>query len=122
IVVHLHPRYLSLLIYAATLSAGWSMTACTGRKPPEAGPSAAEPAIPKPDRVQHNRLRDSCVQLLRTGDLALRTGNDITSRMFCEFNRIDKTYSHCGMVVVEHGYPFVYHSIGGEDNPDQRLR
>jgi len=24
--------------------------------------------------------------------------------------------------MVENGYPFVYHSIGGEDNPDERLR
>ena len=24
--------------------------------------------------------------------------------------------------MIENGYPFVYHSIGGEDNPDERLR
>jgi len=60
--------------------------------------------------------------MLRTGDLVLRTGNDMTSRMFCEFNRVNKTYSHGGLVIVEDGYPFVYHSIGGEDNPGERLR
>ncbi len=66
--------------------------------------------------------RDSCLRLLQTGDLLLRTGNDMTSRIFRELNQFDKTYSHGGLVVVEGGYPFVYHSIGGEDNPDERLR
>jgi hypothetical protein len=42
--------------------------------------------------------------------------------MLCQLNRRDKTYSHCGIVMVEDGYPFVYHSIGGEGNPDAKLR
>jgi hypothetical protein len=42
--------------------------------------------------------------------------------MLCQLNTRDKTYSHCGIVMVENGYPFVYHSIGGEDNRDARLR
>ena len=65
---------------------------------------------------------DSSVQLLRTGDLVVRTGNDITSYMLCQMNQKDKTYSHCGLVVIENGQPYVYHSIGGEANPDARLR
>jgi len=90
---------------------------------PAASRTSGTPAmITAAVQQQHLRLRDSCIRLLRTGDLLLRTGNDITSRMFCEFNRTDKTYSHGGLVIVEDGYPFVYHSIGGEDNPDERLR
>lgn len=65
---------------------------------------------------------DSCTKLLRTGDLLVRRGDDMTSYMLSQLNLKDKTYSHCGLVVVENGYPFVYHSIGGEDNPDQALR
>lgn len=65
---------------------------------------------------------DSAVQLLRDGDLALRTGADATSVMLRQMNMSDKTYSHCGIVMLENGYPFVYHSIGGEDNPDAKLR
>src|SRR5205823_1030742 len=34
----------------------------------------------------------------------------------------NKTYSHSGIVVIEDGKPYVYHSIGGEDNPDAVLR
>lgn len=65
---------------------------------------------------------DSGIRMLKTGDVVVRTGNDITSYMLCKVNWRDKTYSHCGLVVVENGYPFVYHSIGGEDNPDELLR
>lgn len=65
---------------------------------------------------------DSCVRLLQTGDLLVRRGDDMTSYMLSQLNTKDKTYSHCGIVVVEEGYPYVYHSIGGEDNPDQVIR
>ena len=65
---------------------------------------------------------DSGIHLLQQGDIVVRTGNDITSAMFCKMNRNDKTFSHCGIVIMEHGYPFIYHSIGGEDNPDETLR
>lgn len=65
---------------------------------------------------------DSSVHLLQNGDLVLRTGADATSYMLRQMNLTNKTYSHCGIVMVEDGYPFVYHSIGGEDNPDEKLR
>lgn len=65
---------------------------------------------------------DSSVQLLHNGDLVLRTGADATSYMLRQMNLTNKTYSHCGIVMMEGGYPFVYHSIGGEDNPDAKLR
>jgi hypothetical protein len=68
------------------------------------------------------RAIDSVIHLLRDGDLALRTGADATSVMLRQMNLTNKTYSHCGIVMIENGYPFVYHSIGGEDNPDSRLR
>lgn len=65
---------------------------------------------------------DSAIHMLKDGDLALRTGADATSVMLRQMNLTNKTYSHCGIVLIEDGYPFVYHSIGGEDNPDARLR
>ncbi|MCD6064101.1 MAG: hypothetical protein K0R82_2012 [Flavipsychrobacter sp.] len=68
------------------------------------------------------RSVDSAVTLLHSGDIVVRTGNDATSYMLCQLNTKDKTYSHCGIVMLENGYPFVYHSIGGEANPDARLR
>ena len=70
----------------------------------------------------NKRLVDSAVSLLKSGFIVLRTGMGADSYLLAQMNRKDKTYSHCGIVMIEHGYPFVYHSIGGEDNPDERLR
>lgn len=52
----------------------------------------------------------------------MRRGIDATSYMLSIANQRNKTYSHCGLVMVENGYPFVYHCIGGEDNPNECLR
>ena len=65
---------------------------------------------------------DSAISLLKSGNIVLRTGNSAISQMLAHMNQKDKTWSHCGIVMVENGYPFVYHAIGGEDNPDERLR
>ena len=77
------------------------------------------------DRVskpENFRYVDSGVTILRNGDLVLRTGADVISYMLCQLNQENKTYSHCGLVMIENDYPFVYHSIGGEDNPDEKIR
>ncbi len=70
----------------------------------------------------NKHLVDTAVSLLKTGYIVLRSGAGADSYLLAQMNRKDKTFSHCGIVMVEHGYPFVYHSIGGEDNPDERLR
>ena len=74
------------------------------------------------DNPANKAAIDSALHLLRNGDLVLRTGADVISVMLRQMNLRDKTYSHCGIVMIEDGYPFIYHSIGGEDNPDERLR
>lgn len=65
---------------------------------------------------------DSAVALLKDGDIVVRMGNDITSYMLSQLNQRDKSYSHCGLVFIEGSKPYVYHSIGGEANPDARMR
>lgn len=83
----------------------------------------AQNSLPARALLSENKLlQDSFVHSLHPGDLVLRTGADITSTMFCQINSKEKTYSHCGIVMIEHGYPFIYHSIGGEDNPDAKIR
>lgn len=59
---------------------------------------------------------------VKDGDLILRTGNDFTSLSLRLFSRKDKTYSHAGIASVEDGKVYVYHAIGGEDNPNEKLR
>jgi len=70
----------------------------------------------------NTRLVDSAVSLLHTGDLVLRMGSGAQSMLLSRLNKTDKRFSHCGLVILENGYPFVYHCIGGEDNPDARMR
>lgn len=60
--------------------------------------------------------------LLHSGYLITRTGNDFTSETFRKMNQRDQTYSHCGIISIENDTAFVYHSLGGEWNPDQKIR
>ncbi|MDQ6756725.1 MAG: hypothetical protein M3004_07295 [Bacteroidota bacterium] len=60
--------------------------------------------------------------LIQHGDLILRTGNDFTSESLRQLSSTDKTYSHCGIASIENDSVFVYHSLGGEWNPDEKLR
>ncbi len=65
---------------------------------------------------------DSARKRINTGDLILRTGNDFTSESLRSLNQRDQTYSHCGIASLENDSLFVYHSLGGDWNPDQKIR
>jgi hypothetical protein len=113
-------KNIALLVLALVfLAGGWLIFNSTCK---DAG--KFQPTTTQQRMSDHGNLQaiDSGIHMLKTGDIVVRTGNDITSYMLCKVNWRDKTYSHCGLVVVENGYPFVYHSIGGEDNPDELLR
>jgi len=71
---------------------------------------------------KNHQFIDSVIKILHTGNVLLRAGIGPDSYMMAHMNQKDKAYSHCGLVVVEGGYPFVYHCLGGEDNPDARMR
>ena len=60
--------------------------------------------------------------IIQQGDMILRTGNDFTSESLRQFSFTDKTYSHCGIASIENDTIFVYHVLGGEWNPDEKLR
>lgn len=60
--------------------------------------------------------------LIKQGDIITRTGNDFTSESLRQLSLTDKTYSHCGIAFIEHDSVFVYHALGGEWNPDEKLR
>ncbi len=65
---------------------------------------------------------DSIKPIIKDGDMVLRTGNDFTSYSFRQLCKKDKTYSHCGIAFKENDTFYVYHAIGGEFNPDQKLK
>jgi len=59
---------------------------------------------------------------VRSGDLVVRTGNDFTSESLRSLNQRNQDFSHCGIASIEHDSLFIYHSLGGEWNPDQKIR
>jgi Permuted papain-like amidase enzyme, YaeF/YiiX, C92 family len=59
---------------------------------------------------------------LQNGDIVFRRGADGISDLFISMNQKDKRYSHCGIYLVSDSNGFIYHSIGGEDNPDEKIR
>jgi hypothetical protein len=67
--------------------------------------------------VRYQPINDSCIALLRNGDIVLRRGRDLVSRVFRALNTRDQTYSHAGIIQIEHGYPFVYHCIEDPARP-----
>lgn len=72
-----------------------------------------------------NRALDSVMllsHLVQSGDLILRTGNDFTSESLRSLNQRNQQYSHCGIASVENDSVFIYHALGGEWNPDQKIR
>jgi hypothetical protein len=64
----------------------------------------------------------SCKKMVEPGDLIMRTGSDFMSETIRLLSTKDQTYSHCGIASIENDSVFVYHAIGGEWNPDQKLR
>lgn len=56
-----------------------------------------------------------------TGDLVTRTGNDFTSETLRNLNQRNNTFSHCGIASIENDSVFVYHALGGDFNPDQKI-
>lgn len=115
------PSWLKALLFAliCTLLIVLLKECVAGNKGKANTPSAG---LKKYNNTWNCKAIDSSISLLKDGDLVIRTGRDITSQMFRRFNQKEQTYSHCGIVLVENGYPFIYHSIGGEDNPDAMLR
>jgi hypothetical protein len=97
--------------------------AMRGRSEMPVKPTAAvaEPVHAEADKW-NERAIDSATGQLQTGDIVLRMGLGADSYLLAQLNRKNKNYSHCGIVAIENGKPYVYHSIGGEDNPDERLR
>ncbi len=85
-------------------------------------PEAVDQKVQQSVNYANKKIVDTAVSLLRQGYLVLRMGLGADSRILAGMNQKNRAYSHCGIVMIEHGYPFVYHSIGGEDNPDARLR
>lgn len=101
----------------------FGLYACSSQQPiNEASPEAIVATYTAARIRQSLPCIDSARQLLRDGDIITRTGIDFTSQSLRQFCRNDNTYSHCGIVSIEQNQAFVYHALGGEINPDQKLK
>jgi hypothetical protein len=98
-------------------------TSCSNNNDEVSNPATIiEDSVKEAKRIATALLRiDSVKKTVATGDLVLRTGNDFTSESLRSLNQRDKTYSHCGIASMENDTLFVYHALGGEWNPDQRI-
>lgn len=70
----------------------------------------------------HDTILPTLENVVKTGDLITRLGSDITSTLLAQLNDVDPSYSHCGIISKEMDTIFVYHALGGEFNPTQKLR
>lgn len=109
-------RWLSgcLIVFAASCENKSSYTTYI----PTKEDSLRKIAVIKKAYIQIAAIRDS----IKNGDLITRTGNDFTSESLRSLNQRDKSYSHCGIASIEHDSVFVYHALGGDFNPDQKIR
>jgi hypothetical protein len=74
------------------------------------------------DNNRYYQRIDSVKPLIQNGDLIFRNGTDEVSKAARSMNRIDTSFSHCGILLIENNNVFVYHAIGGSYNPSQKLR
>ncbi len=97
--------------------------ACSNTTTENILPVNKEDSLKKLQKIASAFLQiDSAKKIIATGDLIVRTGNDFTSESLRSLNRRDKRYSHCGIASIENDTVFVYHALGGEWNPDQKIR
>jgi hypothetical protein len=102
--------------------------ACSNENQNETGQNEDIPAI-----VEHTasesrtsdyetRVLPEASTCIQSGDLVTRRGSDLTSFLMANMNPTDRSFSHCGIASIENDTILIYHAIGGEFNPDQKLK
>lgn len=98
-------------------------SACTHNKEELSLQQSEEEKVAKQISTENLQAKLTSVKkLIEAGDIITRTGNDFTSQSLKTLNRKDKTFSHCGIAAIENDSLFIYHAIGGEWNPDQKIK
>jgi hypothetical protein len=72
-------------------------------------------------KIFYKNVLPDALSAIKSGDLITRMGTDITSILLSKINTTDTSYSHCGIAMIENDTVFIYHSMGGEFNPDQKM-
>jgi hypothetical protein len=71
--------------------------------------------------VFNKKVLPDAESTIQSGDLITRMGMDITSVLLSKLNTRDTSFSHCGIAMVENDTVFIYHNMGGEFNPNQKM-
>ena len=85
----------------------------------------AVPAAPLTSEQKNQTIVSEASSQIRTGDIILRCGKDVTSYKIRELSITDKTYSHAGIAILKNDSVYVYHITPPElDEPksDTALR
>jgi hypothetical protein len=84
---------------------------CSGIKKP-----AAKGNVPRVKAFDPHSLIREAESLLQDGDLLVRLNYDPASQFIKNFNRVDKKYSHAGLVFFENDKPYIWHILNDENN------
>lgn len=103
---------MKLLIHLLLFLAVLSLNAC----------QSSERELQNIDNKSFENKINAWKPFLKTGDIALRRGNDVTSYMLSQFNFKAKLFSHAGIINSTDSGIYVYHIIGGEANPNEEIR
>ncbi len=99
------------------------INACNSTKQSNPEPIVRDSLSVKKRLTNYNdSIYPKLTKAIQTGDIVTRLGNDLTSTMLAKINLHDKSYSHIGIASIEHDTIFIYHALGGEFNPSQKLR
>jgi len=111
-----------LILMLLLFLAAFHRRAITGYLDPQPETVTHTPNMRRAANAWNRSHADSCLYLVRDGDLVLRSGSDAISALFRRVNTRDKSYSHAGIVFIENGYPMVYNCIGSAEDPNAPLR
>lgn len=101
----------------------FAITACNAVKHKNPEPNVRDSLSAVKCLLQYNTaIYPTLIKSVKTGDIITRLGSDFTSTMLAKINLRNKSYSHIGIVSIEQDTVFVYHALGGEFNPSQKLR
>jgi hypothetical protein len=71
--------------------------------------SASLPNEPRTSAEKNKAMIEEAAKEVKTGDILLRCGKDMTSYKVREMSEIDKTYSHAGIAIVKPEGVYIYH-------------
>lgn len=115
-------RVARILLLAIFFATGMISGCQQSKQPKPYGQISRADSLREQQRTQRAAIGvQEALKQIRSGDLLVRRGNDFTSESLRRINLRDKSYSHCGIVHVENDTPWVFHALGGEFNPDQRI-